>query len=134
MYSVMPPRQVPFAVSVDGDRHVGADLLAHSMQASEIDHRVAMPDFDLDEPEALLNHSTLCAGTELLQRDRQPADVGVVGLDPCACGPAKKAPERQVRVLSSQVPERDVDCSQRKLRNASPPDPLQGGAAGELVR
>ena len=62
----------------------------------------------------------------------QPADVGVVGVEDRTGRAAEDMPERLLRRLRLEIPERHVDRRKGELGDAGAADPLQGGVAGEL--
>ena len=114
---------------------VGSGPIARRTASSrcEVDAGPIVPDLDLDPAEAVDFGRAPAAVDQRLVRQRQPADVGVVRLQPVAHGTAKQMPERNPGGLGAEVPQRDVDGGKRQLRDAGASHPLQRRRAGELL-
>ncbi len=125
-------RQVPFAVAVDGERNMRADGVAHRLEPANVDAGIGMADLDLYAVEAVAFDRLAAPLDELVLRDREPADIGVVGLQPRLAGAAEPVPERHAGLLRLEIPERDIHRGERELGDAGATDPLQRRMAGEL--
>src|SRR3546814_16491796 len=74
---------------------MGADRLAHRLDPIDIDHRIVVPDLELDPLEAILLDRAEAALDELLLGEGEPADIGIIGFEPRAGGAAEQLPQRQ---------------------------------------
>src|SRR5579864_3041671 len=113
-------RQIPSAVGVDGDRDARPDRRANRFDALDVDHRIVMADLQLQAAEAVMLYRPFALGHEVVLCDREPADVGIVRFELFLGRAAKQFPERQARGLGAQIPERNVDRSEREMSNAGP--------------
>ncbi len=91
-----------------------------------------MADLELDPGEAFLLHGARRPGQQVLQRKRQPADIGIIRLETIGSCATEQAPERHACLLRLEIPERDVDGGQRQMGDPRTADPLQGRIACEF--
>ena len=123
--------QVPFAVAVNGQGDVRPDGLTHGGQAAQV-ALDAGADLDLDAGEALL-HRTHCTGHQLIVRDAEPADVGVVGPYLVANLPAQHFPQGLSRRFGLEVPQRHINGRMRQGGDAGAAHPLQRRVARQFL-
>ena len=126
-------RQIPLAVAVDRECRFRSDRPPDRFQPYEVDAGPVVPDLDLDPAEAVDFGRAPAAVDQRLVGQRQPADVGVVRLEPVAHRTAQQMPERDPGGLGAEVPQRDIDGGKRQLRDAGAAHPLQRRRAGELL-
>ena len=124
--------QIPSPVRVDGDADPGAGLLPDGLEPFDVAIRIILPDLDLDAGETVLLDGLPDQGQHGREVVREPADIGVVGLEPVRPRTAEILPERELRLLRREVPQGDIDRRQSELGDAGSTDPLQGRVPGEL--
>ena len=123
--------QVPFAVAVNGQGDIRPDGLPHGSKTPQV-ALDAGADLDLDAGEALL-HRTHCTGHQLIIRNAEPADVGVVGPYLVTNLPAQHFPQRLAGCLGLEVPQRHINGRMRQAGDAGAAHPLQRRVAGQFL-
>ena len=91
-----------------------------------------MADLELQATEAVMLDGAPALVHQRVLGDRQPADIGVVGLQARLRRAAEQLPQRHVRELRAQVPQRDIDGGERDLGDAGAAHPAQCRMARQL--
>src|ERR1700691_160401 len=125
--------QVPAPVGIDGDRDARTDRCTHGFYPLDVDHRIGVTDLELQPSKAIVFDGASALGDQVTLRNREPADVGVVGFQFLLSGAAEQLPERHAGCLRPEIPKRDIDCSERKVGDAGPADPTHCREIRQLV-
>ena len=113
-------RPVPLLVGVDHDRHRVAEVLAHGLDALDVERPVGLADLELDAADAALDRGR-GVHQQLLERRVQEAARGVVAADRVAVG-AEQLGQRQPGALGLQVVQGHVEGADRLRRHAAAAD------------